>query len=156
MQGKRLPYNICESYRSQQQASCCVQNDKFFAGKHSPTISQTNHVGSSWLAEKGVISGISKFAIGAAIYRSPEAIWARNPQEVSKRCSRASRPGVSKKCRKVLNNPKKRQKDYKISVRGLLRHFFDTPPRKFFVRRFGDFGARGCGDSCMCGLQTQL
>ena len=38
--------------------------------------------------------------IGAAIYRSLEGLRVRNPQKVSKRCSRASRPGVSKKCRK--------------------------------------------------------
>ena len=46
-------------------------------------------------------------AIGAAIYRSPEALWARNRQKVSKRCSRASRPGVSKKCRKSPKWPEK-------------------------------------------------
>ena len=44
--------------------------------------------------------GAPRFAIGAAIYRSPKALWARNSQKVSKRCSRASRPGASKKCRK--------------------------------------------------------
>ena len=50
--------------------------------------------------------------------------------------------------KKVPNDPKKSQKGYKISVRGLFRHFFDTPGRESFLRRFGDFGARACGDSC--------
>ena len=60
-------------------------------------------------------------AIAIPIYRSPEAIWARNPQKVSKRSSRASRPGVLKKCQKV---PK--SKGVKIGVRRHFRHFFDT------------------------------
>ena len=83
---------------------------------------------------------------GAAIYRSPEALWARNPQKVSKKCSRASRPGVSKKCRKVPNDPKKSQKDYKSSVWGLFRHFFDIPGGEAREHLFDTFwGFRGSG-----------
>ena len=85
-------------------------------------------------------------AIGAAIYRSLHTPEPRNPQKVSKGGSRASRPGVSKKCRKVPNNPKKSQKDYKISVRGLFRHFFDTPGREAREVLFETFwGFRGSG-----------
>ena len=70
-------------------------------------------------------------AIGTAIYRSPKPLWARNSQKVSKGSSRASRPGVSKTCRKSPKRPEKEskrcQKGVKISVQGLFRHFFDTP-----------------------------
>ena len=42
---------------------------------------------------------------------------------------------------------------------GLFRHF-DTPGREarevLFETFFGDFGARGCGHSCIWGLQSQL
>ena len=41
---------------------------------------------------------------------------------------------------------------------GLFRHFFDTPGREArepLWRLFGDFGARGCGDSCIWRLQSQ-
>ena len=85
-------------------------------------------------------------ACPAAIYWSPEVLWAPHPQKVSKRRSRASRPGVSKKCRKVSNDSKMSQKDSKISVRGLFRHFFDTPGREARERLFETFwGFRGSG-----------
>ena len=43
-----------------------------------------------------------KFKTCDSIYRSSEALWARNPQKVSRRSSRPPglRPRVSKKCRK--------------------------------------------------------
>ena len=63
--------------------------------------------------------------MGTAIYGSPEALWARNPRKVSKRSSRACRPGVSKKRRKTPKNLKKSQKGVKISVWGFFGHFFD-------------------------------
>ena len=53
----------------------------------------------------------------------------------------------------------KRVKKVSKSVFG---DFFDTflrlrvgRPGKTFVRLFGDFGARGSGDSCIWGLQSQ-
>ena len=60
-------------------------------------------------------------AITAAIYRSPEACWARNPQKVSKRCSWVSGPECQKSVEKVPNDPKTSQKDCQISsgVRGV-------------------------------------
>ena len=51
----------------------------------------------------------------------------------------------------------KSQKDYKINVRGLFRHCFDTPggeAGEVLFETFGDFGARGGGDSCIWGLQS--
>ena len=95
-------------------------------------------------------------AIGAAIYRSPEALWARNPQKVSKRCSRASRPRVSKKCRKKSRMTRKESKRLQNQCSG---DFFGTfltlragRPGNTLLRLFGDFGARGCGDSCIWGF----
>ena len=72
----------------------------------------------------------------------------RNPQKVSKRTSRASRPGVSKKCRKSPKMTRKRVKNTtKISARGL---FLTLRARsllgKSFLRLFGDFGAPVYGD----------
>ena len=42
--------------------------------------------------------------VGSAIYTSPEALWAQNPQKVSKRSSQAVQPEVQKKCRKSPQN----------------------------------------------------
>ena len=58
------------------------------------------------------------------------------------------RPGseCEKSVEKVRNDPKKSQKDYKISVRGLFRHFFDTPGREAWEDLFETFcGFRGSG-----------
>ena len=116
---------------------------------------------------KKVFQGITReirnfqkiIAIGADIYRSPEALWARNPQKVSKWCSRASRPGVSKKCRKSAKCPEKESKRLQHQCSGTFSTLFLTLPTgrpgKSFLRLFGDSGARGCGDSCIWGLHTQ-
>ena len=103
---------------------------------------------------------ISWVAIGAAVYRSFHTPEPRNPQKVSKGGSRASRPGVSKKVSKKSQMTQKRAKKTTKSVFG---DFFDTfltlragRPGKSFLRLFGDFGARGCGDSCIWGLHTQF
>ena len=48
--------------------------------------------------------------------------------------------------RKVLKDPKKSQKGVKISVRGLLRHFFDTLDGEAWEDLFETFGEfRGLG-----------
>ena len=38
-------------------------------------------------------------AVGSTMHRSPETLWGRNSQRVSKRSSRASRPGMKKNVR---------------------------------------------------------
>ena len=95
------------------------------------------------------------FAMVIPIYRSLHSLWARNPQKVSKRCSRPSRPGVSKKCRKVPNDPKKSQK----TTKSVFGDFFDTfltlRAGNTFLRLFGDFRPRGPRDSCIRRLQSQ-
>ena len=51
-----------------------------------------------------------------------------------------------KSVEKVPNDSKRGQKDYKISVRGLFRHFFDTPGREAREDLFETFwGFRGSG-----------
>ena len=55
-------------------------------------------------------------AIRTAIYRGPAVLWARNPRKVSKRSTRASQPGVSKKCRKKSQKTRKRVKVVSKSV----------------------------------------
>ena len=53
---------------------------------------------------------------------------------------------VKKVSKKSQNDPKTSQKDYKISVRGLFRHFFDTPggeAREDRFETFLGFRARG-------------
>ena len=54
------------------------------------------------------------------------------------------------------------QKRVKKTTKSVFGDFFDTfltlragRPGKSFLRLFGDFGARGCGDSCIWGLHTQ-
>ena len=55
-------------------------------------------------------------------------------------------PECQKSVEKVPNDPKKSQKDYKISVRGLFRHFFDTPGGEAREVLFETFwGFRGSG-----------
>ena len=55
-------------------------------------------------------------------------------------------PECQKSVEKVPNDPKMSQKDYKISVRGLFRHFFDTPGREAREHLFETFrGFRGSG-----------
>ena len=59
-------------------------------------------------------------------------------------------PECQKCVLKVPNDPKRSQKDYKNSARGLFRHFFDTPggeAQEVLFETFGDLGAQGCGDS---------
>ena len=55
------------------------------------------------------------------------------------------------------------RKRVKKTAKSVFGDFFDTflplpagRPGKSFLRLFGDFGARGCGDSCIWGLHTQL
>ena len=55
-------------------------------------------------------------------------------------------PECQKSVEKVPNDPKKNQKDCSISVRGLFRHFFDTPgrdAREHIFETFWEF--RGSG-----------
>ena len=55
-------------------------------------------------------------------------------------------PECQKRVEKVPNDPKMSQKDYKISVRGPFRHFFDTPGREARERLSETFrGFRGSG-----------
>ena len=55
-------------------------------------------------------------------------------------------PECQKSVEKVLNDPKMSQKDYKISVRGLFRHFFDALGREAREHLFETFwGFRGSG-----------
>ena len=56
-------------------------------------------------------------------------------------------PECQKSADKVTKDPKKSQKGVNISVRRLFRHFFDTLGGQDLFEIFGDFGARGCGDS---------
>ena len=74
---------------------------------------------------------VLRIATQTAIYRNPEALWARNPQKVSKRSSQASRPGVSKKCRK--GRTRKRVKKVSKSVFGAF-------PGTFLTLRVGRTG----------------
>ena len=101
----------------------------------------------------------ANLAIGAAIYRSPEALWARNPQKVSK----GGFPGLpARSVKKVSKKSQMTPKRVKKTTKSVFGDFFDTfltlragRPGKSFLRLFGDFGARGCGDSCVWGLHTQ-
>ena len=90
---------------------------------------------------------------GTAIYRSPEALWARNPEEVSERSSRASPLGVLKKCRK---RPPNTAFDTFLTLSWVLWDFFDTfltlragRLGKTFLRLLGVFGPRRPWDSCV-------
>ena len=69
------------------------------------------------------------------ICRSPEALWVRNIQKVSKRSSRASGPGVSKKVRAKRKKKSQRTRERvkkvsKISVRRLFRRLFCSGKKK--------------------------
>ena len=86
--------------------------------------------------------------MGTAIYRSLDTPEPRNPRKVSKRCSRASRPGVPKKCRK---SPRTLillvfLTHFQV-IWDLFRHFFDTPGREAREHLFetfrGGFGGSG-------------
>ena len=96
---------------------------------------------------------IAIVAIAAAIYRSLKGLWGlKSPKSLKKVFPDVPARSVKKVLKKkVPNDPKISQKDCKISARGL----FDTSltlragrPGNTFLRLFGDFGARGCGDSC--------
>ena len=66
-------------------------------------------------------------------------------------------PKCQKSVEKVPKDPTKSQTGVKFSVRGLFRHFSDTPggeARGDPFDTFGDLGARGCGDSCIWGLPS--
>ena len=87
------------------------------------------------------------------MFRSPKALWARNPQKVSKRTSQASTE-CQKSVEKVPHDLKN-----KISDVGLFRHFLTLRVSrlgKSFLRLFGDFGAPGCGDSSLLYMGTAI
>ena len=68
------------------------------------------------------------------------------PKKSQKGVPRGPGPECQKSVEKVPNDPKKSQKDYKISVRGLFRHFFATPGRDPWERLFETFwGISGLG-----------
>ena len=86
----------------------------------------------------------SKVAIGAA------GVWRPSGPEIPKKSLKGvpgpPGPECQKTVEKVPNDPKKSQKDYKISVRGLFRHFFDTPggeAREVLFETFWGFWGSG-------------
>ena len=93
-------------------------------------------------------------ATQATIYSSLRALWARNPQKVSKRVFL----GSAKKSPKI---PEKVEKYSKIQIWvffdffGCFRGLFCRPPKRLFSRLFWDFGPRGLGDFCKWSLGSQ-
>ena len=61
------------------------------------------------------------------------------PKKSQKRVPGPPGPECQKSAKKVPNDPKKSQKDSKISVRRLSRHFFDTPGREAWEVLFETF-----------------
>ena len=96
-----------------------------------PRVSGPKHLLRLFLASKVIFNFFSKvifksarITIALPIYRSLHTPEPRNPQKVSKSSSWASRPGVSKKCRKSparLKTP--RDSEF------LRRSVFTTPPK---------------------------
>ena len=72
-------------------------------------------------------------------------------------------PGLlARSVKKVSKKSKMTRKRVKKTTKSVFGDFFDTfltlragRPGKSFLRLFGDFGPRGCGDSCIRGLQSQ-
>ena len=63
----------------------------------------------------------------------------------------------------VSKKSQRTRKSVKKVLKSVFGDFFDTVStlragrsRKTFLRLFGDFGDRGCGDSCIWGLQSQF
>ena len=80
-----------------------------------------------------------------AIYGSLEALRAENRKKVSKKSSRAFRPGVSKKSRKGRKVSEKCSKSVILGTFRPFRDFFETPGRKAredFLETFLRFSAR--------------
>ena len=97
----------------------------------------------------------SRVKTRTAIYRSLQALRARNSQKVSKKSPRPSRPGVfqkvSKRVEKSQKSIQKRLFRDFFETFDSFRDFLDTPGRRVgetFLRLFGDFGPGGPGDSC--------
>ena len=73
-------------------------------------------------------------------------------------------PGLpARSVKKVSKKSQMTQKRVKKTTKSVFGDFFDTfltlragRPRNPLLRLFGDFGARGCGDSCIWGLHTQV
>ena len=71
--------------------------------------------GNAWFSGKfGVWGGFGRFGASKGLCfcannHRLEALWARNPQEVSKRHSQAFRPGVSKWCRTSAQGPDEKE-----------------------------------------------
>ena len=65
--------------------------------------------------------------------------------------------------KKVSKKSQRTQTRVKEVLKSVFGDFFNTAStlragrsRKTFLRLFGDFGDRGCGDSCIWGLQSQF
>ena len=71
--------------------------------------------------------------IGAAIYRSPDPVWARNPQKVSQRSSRPLTPECHKSAEKVQKDSKECQKC--VNQESLRQ----TKPKKGAKRKVHEF-----------------
>ena len=106
-------------------------------------------------ADRGCGKGgdsFSRFAIVATSYSECQALPAQNAKTVSKRTSRACRPGVPKKV------PKKSKKSRKSAKERLFRDDFDffgtllalraDRPGTTFLRLFWHFGPGGPGTRC--------
>ena len=74
------------------------------------------------------------------------------PKKSQKGVPGPPRPGVSKECRKSPKWPENESKRLQSQCSGTFWTLFLTlragRPGNTFLRPFGDFGARGCGDSC--------
>ena len=80
------------------------------------------------------------------IQESPHPRAPESPKKSQKGLPGPPGPECQKSVEKVPNDPKKSRKDYKISVRGLFRHFFDTPGREAREVLFETFwGVSGLG-----------
>ena len=95
----------------------------------------------------------SPFQTRTAIYKGLRALsMAPNPQKVSKKSPRASRPGMSKKSRE------KSRKSLFLTL--IFSKRFATlqagRPGETFLRLFGDFRSGGPGDSCKWLFRTEI
>ena len=95
-------------------------------------------------------------ATRATIYRSLRALRARNPKEVSKRVFLGVCKKVPENTRKSRKTPPKCLILVFFDFFGYFRGLFCRPPKRLFLRLFGDFGPRGPGDSCKWLLGSQL
>ena len=89
-------------------------------------------------------------------------MFATSGPEIPKKSQKGVPGPPGPECQQSVEKVPNDRTEVKKTTKSVFGEFFDTfltlragRPGKSFLRLFGNFGARGCGDSCICGLPSQ-